>query len=265
MEDVYTGPGSAQTPIAPPALPKPPPLPPRIEVVKALPNSDAAAEVEKRGPTAMLWIFAPLAVTSFFLGAVMQFFFCLYALLLLSGVTGIPDGFLNLVNAMDTLVGVFAGLTFFCMIIWQGCAFGSLQRLYGTEPLQHGRGSGFWWLTPVANFFMPFQCLKEMRWFSRARRRPPDQAASAGWHVWLIEAALLGKIVTYFLLQMANRAVQPDSPATDPGYMIANTVNFLANATGLAFSLLLATFIIRNLIHQVLLYRHWNTAPQPAA
>jgi hypothetical protein len=64
--------------------------------------------------------------------------------------------------------------------LWQCCAFDSLKNLYG-DILLRSRASGLWWFVPIANFFMPLICLRDLRTFSRARRE--SQAACPVWPV----------------------------------------------------------------------------------
>lgn len=188
----------------------------------------------------------------------MQFVFSIYALLLLAGITGLPDWFIQCVNVLDSRVLWPQAAMFVLIILWQGCAFGSILRLYGDGRIKHGRRSGFWWITPFANLFMPFQCLRELRWASRQKRTASDSGISAGALLWMVQAVIIFKI----LAAIADKLVRGAGTAVDDDSLIPTVVNLAINFFGLTLGLLLTVFVLRNLVHQIRLYRGWNT---PAA
>ncbi len=192
----------------------------------------------------------------------MNFMFTIYAVFALAGVSGLPDWYEKCISALDAILVWPRFGMFFFLILWQGCAFGSLIRLYGAGRLQHGRGSGFWWITPVANLFMPFHCLRELHWASRQQRAKTDRKISAGILAWLI----LAGTITNVLLNMGDRLVAvlastsgaAEFSETSP---LARSINLASNLFGFIVASLLGCFILRNLIHQVRLCRAWTASP----
>lgn len=197
--------------------------------------------------------------------AFMQFVFATYALFLLAGITGLPDWFTQCVNAFDSRVIWPEVSMFVLLILWQGCAFGSILKLYAQSKIEHGRGSGFWWITPVANLFMPFHCLRELRWASLKRRVPSETEISAGVLTWMIQAVIIIKIFA----AIADRLVLVTSTAAsgtaeESTSTLATLTNLITNCCGVALAGLLIVYVLRNLIHQIRLYRGWNTSEAAA-
>lgn len=243
----------------PPSVP--PPLPP---AAPASPPPVAPARIAA-GPTGWLWFSAMLLAMNLVVVAFMQFVFATYALFLLAGITGLPDWFTQCVNAFDSRVIWPEVSMFVLLILWQGCAFGSILKLYAQSKIEHGRGSGFWWITPVANLFMPFHCLRELRWASLKRRVPSETEISAGVLTWMIQAVIIIKIFA----AIADRLVLVTSTAAsgtaeESTSTLATLTNLITNCCGVALAGLLIVYVLRNLIHQIRLYRGWNTSEAAA-
>ncbi len=215
------------------------------------------------GPTGWLWISAMLLALDLLVLGFIQFVFSAYHLFLLVGITGLPAWFTQCVNALDSRAIWPQAAMILLLILWQGCAFGSVLRLYAGSRIEHGRGSGFWWITPVANLFMPFHCLRELRWASRQKRTAPESGIPAGVVIWMIQALIILKVFATIadkLIKVASTAsagIAEESTST-----LATVVNLAINFFGLSLGALLTVFVLRNLIHQIRLYRGWNT---PAA
>lgn len=210
------------------------------------------------GPTVWLWFSAMMLALDLIVLGFMQFVFSIYALFLLAGITGLPDWFIQCVNVLNSRVIWPQAAMFVLLILWQGCAFGSILRLYADGRIKHGRRSGFWWITPVANLFMPFQCLRELRWASRQKRTTSESGIPAGVVLWLIQAVIILKVFA----AIADKLVLAAGTAEDSTLSLATVVNLAINFFGLCLGVLLTAFVLRNLIHQIRLYRGWDT---PAA
>lgn len=234
----------------------PPPLPPAHP---SFPQTIAPVKTAS-GPTVWLWFSALLFVVDLVVLGFIQFVFSVYALFLLAGITGLPDWFVQCVNALDSVLIWPRAAMFVLLILWQGCAFGSILRLYDEGRIQHGRGSGFWWITPVANLFMPFHCLRELRWFSRKRRDVHESGIPAGVVVWLIQAVIILNIIVTFADKLVAAVTSAKPDAVDEAMSTVSTsLNLVSNLGGVAQVLLLTVFVLHNLIHQIRLYRRWNT------
>jgi len=243
-----------------PVVPLPPAIPPPLPA--ANPSTPPPVDPAIRtiaGPTGWLWFSASLFVMNELALCFMQFVFAIYALFLLVGITGLPDWCIQSVNALDSrLMWPKAGMFVF-LILWQGSAFGSILRLYGESRLQHGRGSGFWWITPVANLFMPFQCLRELRWASRKQRGILEIRMSAGVLVWLIQASIIFNVLITAADKLATVANSASANNADTlSSNITTGLNLASNLGGMAQSCLLILFVLHNLIHQIRLYRGWK-------
>ncbi len=237
----------------PPSLP--PPLPPNI----AAPPRPTAPVKTMAGPTGWLWFSAMLLALDLIVLGFMQFVFAIYALFLLVGITGLPDWFIQCVDALDSRVIWPRSAMFFLLILWQGCAFGSILRLYAEARIEHGRGSGFWWITPVANLFMPFHCLRELRWASQKRRVASENNIQAGVVTWMLQAVIILNTLATIAdkLVLVASSVEADTQEESTS-TLATAINLTSNFCGVALAGLLTVFILRNLIHQIRLYRGWN-------
>lgn len=247
---------------APPVAQRPPSVPPPLPQSIPPQSRPLASARIIGGPSGWLWFSAMLLVIDLVVLGFMRFVFAMYALFLLAGVTGLPDWFIQCVNAFDSRVSWSVAAMFLLLILWQGCAFGSVLRLYSANLLQHGRSSGFWWITPVANLFMPFQCLRELRWASQKKRSKPESDISAGVVAWLIQ----GSIIFNVLIAIADKLVEAANSAASDGAEVATStlataLNLTSNLGGLVQSCLLTLFVLRNLIQQIRLFRGWN-APE---
>lgn len=241
-----------------PVTPRPPSVPPPLPPPVSSQPRPTPPGTTFAGPTGWLWFSAMLLALDLIVLSFMQFVFSIYALFLLAGITGLPDWFIQCVNMLDRRVIWPQAAMFVLLILWQGCAFGSILRLYADGRVEHGRGSGFWWIAPVANLFMPFQCLRELRWASRQKRTAPESGISAGLVLWMIQAVIILKVIS----AIADKLVLAAGNAEDSTSTLATVANLGINLFGLSLGVLLTVFVIRNLIHQIRLYRAWNT---PAA
>ncbi len=246
--------------VALPVTQRPPSVPPPLPPPLSSQPRPTPPVTTFAGPTGWLWFSAMLLVIDLVVLGFMRFVFAIYALFLLAGITGLPDWFIQCVNAFDSGVTWPVAAMFVLLILWQGCAFGSILRLYSTSLIQHGRGSGFWWITPVANLFMPFQCLRELRWASQKKRSAPESGISAGVVAWLIQGVIIFNVV----VAVADKLVEVASSATPEGVEVTTStlstaLNLASNLGGLAQACLLTVFVLRNLIHQIRLFRGWNT------
>jgi len=142
--------------------------------------------------------------------------------------------------------------TMLATAIWQGCAFASLKNLYG-DMVIYSRASGFWWIVPVANFFMPLLCLRDLRTFSRARRECLKQHAPFGALLITMEILLLLRLPVIVLSAMSLRAFKA---AHISGYQISTLL--LQDALSIAFSASIALIVFSNFLQQQRLYQHWN-------
>ena len=235
-------------------LAMPPPIP-ATESAKSPPKLERGPV---RGPPWYLWASAVITVP--FLG-VQVVVVLLNAIVMALNLVDQPldEGpLLTVLNlAMEAMM--WSNLGFFVVLIsWQGCAFGSLQRLYGEGMLSRGSGSGFWWVTPFANFVMPYRCLKELRHYSRRQRTLRLVDFSAGALVVTIQTVYLSQFVIHF----ADRIESHRSPFTglteDEPSQASLVLGILKNLSVSLFVSLLAVFVMVNLIQQVRLYRDWD-------
>lgn len=243
---------------SPPSVP--PPLPPLIPNPQPTPPARAIS-----GPTGWLWFSAMLLSLDLIVLGFMQIVFIMYALFLLAGVTGLPDWFTKCVDAFDSrLIGPQL-MMFALLVLWQGCAFGSIRRLYPGVRIEHGRGSGFWWITPVANLFMPFICLRELRWASKQLRKDREVGFTTGVVIWMILIVFILRICAAIADALIKVAKTTNTGITEEGTTtLSNVANLAFHFFGLTLSLLLIVFVLRNLIQQIRLYREWNKTPAAA-
>jgi hypothetical protein len=255
-------PSAVAAPLAvpPPPASLPPPLPP------PLPSQPgpAPALLTPAGPTAWLWFSSMLLALDLIALAFMQLVFFMYALFLVAGITGLPDWFTSCVDALDTRVLWPQIAMFLLLVLWQGCAFGSILKLYPHVRIEHGRASGFWWITPVANLFMPFFCLRELRWASRKQRKSWEVGITAGALIWLIVGVFVLRLLAAVFQSIVEVARSANTEVTNESTTtLANATNLAFNFFGLCLSILLTVFVLRNLVHQIRLYRGW-TPPEAA-
>lgn len=150
----------------PPVLPPPLPAGPR----PAIPSRPGTGRQVSGGPSGWLWFFGVVAVILLTAHSLILTMNALsFALVILPPVE-LPEPMIVLVNFCAETLILSSVIYFISVIIWQGTAFASLARVYGENNLPHGSGSGFWWVTPFANFVMPFRCLRVMRHLSRRLR-----------------------------------------------------------------------------------------------
>ena len=232
----------------------PPPLPPPVPVAAA----PTPAVRMMAGPGGWLWSSVMLLAMNLIVLGFMQAVFAIYALFLLLGVTGLPDWFTQCVDALNSRVIWPQAATFVLLILWQGCAFGSLRRLYDDRRLEHGRGSGFWWITPVANLFMPFHCLRELHWASRKQRTTLETVANAGLVAWLIQTTIILNVICSVAHKIMTLSAASNPEAAES--TVSTALNLTSNLTGVAQASFITLFVLRNLIHQIRLYRGWNPA-----
>ena len=143
-------------------------------------------------------------------------------------------------------------VTMIATLLWQCCAFDSLKNLYGDMVLR-SRASGLWWFAPIANFFMPLFCLRDLRTFSRARRECLKQHAPFGPLLVTMEILLLLQLPVYALSSVSlwtNKVAQASS------YQVGMV--FLRDSLGIALSISIALVVVTNFLQQRRLHLHWN-------
>ncbi|MFO1485038.1 MAG: GYF domain-containing protein [Verrucomicrobiaceae bacterium] len=230
---------------------------PGAAVVYAPPKS--APIMPEPGPPTSLW--TAMAITSIFL-VFYIFVWISKALIHLSHIISPekwPDWLYELGNILAEHLSPIPQIAatlgkLLLLVIWQGCAFASIRRLYGDAMLRHGPASGFWWITPIANLFMPFFCLRELRHLSRKRRDLPQEGPPFGPLLWTLEIliglGLVGSVCKAWLIMRTMHADDQD--------IFAQWFNLLASFQGIMLSIVLLMVVIGNLFQQVRLYRHWN-------
>jgi hypothetical protein len=171
------------------------------------------------------------------------------------------DMMVNLLNWClswsDSLYWVFLA----ALVIWQGCAFASLNRYYGDNFIPHGNGCGFWWAVPVANLFMPYRCLRILRFLSRKDRHEIVRDMPAGKLLKLVQLVfvllfLSSKVewvvsLRHVFVSSYGMVLTPPQEATPKQYIAAMATESL---TAL-FAGLVIVLVLNNLVHQRRLYR----------
>ncbi|MDI1312662.1 GYF domain-containing protein [Prosthecobacter sp.] len=130
------------------------------------------------------------------------------------------------------------------VVIWQGCAFASLRHLYGGL-VRRSLASGLWWLVPIASFFKPLLCLRDMRYLSRTRRDVPHPQASFGLLLITLEAFIL-------LCFSINVFAMFDSSSHRAA------INQVQNFAIIGIDVTLLVLVITNFLQQRRLYTHWD-------
>ena len=115
------------------------------------------------------------------------------------------------------------------------------------------RASGLWWFAPIANFFMPLFCLRDLRTFSRARRECLKQHAPFGPLLVTMEILLLLQLPMNVLSAMSIRTIKATHISNYQVGMV-----FLRDAMGIALSVSIALVVVSNFLQQKRLYLHWN-------
>jgi hypothetical protein len=140
----------------------------------------------------------------------------------------------------------------FATIIWQGCAFASLKRLYG-DMVRRSVWSGLWWLVPIASLFMPMLCLRDMRHLSRRRRDVLNLHVPFGPLLITMETLIVLRIPISI---MEGTNVSPHGEGGS--HMVLDLVS---NFAIIALAATLLAFVIRNFLQQRTLYAHWTDDP----
>lgn len=146
---------------------------------------------------------------------------------------------------------------FSTLIAWQAAAFASLNCIYERGFVKHSQWSGFWWITPFANLFMPFICLYEMQDISRyfsTRRRIGSPSGALLWSIEItlilsILIKLVALIIKDFSAEITPLASSADSQRT---LLIISALDDISTA---AFVAAIGYFILTNLRQQIRLYR----------
>lgn len=170
---------------------------------------------------------------------------------ILSPVLDSVDGIWPLVNASSS----WRSIVFLLLLIfWQGCAFSSLRQMYGDALMEHGPASGFWWVIPIANLFMPLLCMRELRHLSRKRRHVPQVGMPFGPVLWSMQAGLVVGIALKVLLHLRYKNA---APMWENGQMDATTllIEVLFYAAWLVYFVLLTNLAVGNLRQQHQLLR----------
>lgn len=160
----------------------------------------------------------------------------------------------NFINpwVMFTLALCLSG-KFLGLVIWQGCAFASVRRLYGESMVRRGRASGLWYCVPIANLFMPFLCLRDLRYFSRKRRDFPDPHASFGMLLVAFEILTVGSLLVNMLMAMFSAR----SPAPGDGIPLPAVGGLLNSGCAIALGIVSLAIVIGNFRQQRALFAHW--------
>lgn len=145
-------------------------------------------------------------------------------------------------------------LSIFALVLWQGCAIGSLKSLYG-EMVGRSRLSGLWWFVPVANFFMPLFCWRDVRYFSRVRREFRDPHAPFGPLLITWEALWLLQFPATLLFKTGLRSFVRGEGVVD-GSQLAMLLAM--DLVGMALAVVIALIVLTNLWQQRRLYAHWH-------
>ena len=251
---VKRGDGSPWMNFSEAGLTAPPPMP----VVDPVPPSTRTVAAGIKGPPWYLWASAVITVPCLGVQIVVVMINALIMALNLVD-QSLEQGPLLTVLNLATDAVMWSNLSFFVVLItWQGCAFGSLKRLYGEGMLSRGSGSGFWWVTPFANFVMPYACLKELRHYSRKQRNLKQVGFSAGALVAAIQTVYLTQMVIHVADRLAGRRDTLTGLVDDDPSRASLVLGILKNLTVSLFVSLLAVFVMVNLIQQIRLYRDWD-------
>lgn len=245
--------GAAATP---PVLPPPIPAIPR----PASSSRPRSGRLVPGGPSMWLWFFGVLAVILLTAHSLILTMNALSFALVMLPTVELPEPMIVLVNFCAEAL-IFSSVLYFVSVIsWQGAAFASLARVYGENNLPHGSGSGFWWVTPFANFVMPFRCLRVMRHLSRRLRDAAETKPGGSLLVLGIQLTFIASTVFRVIEKVA--APFGGHSEMEPG----SDSPFLAMMWDLslaAFALQLAIFILINLIQQVRLFHEATPVDEP--
>ena len=120
--------------------------------------------------------------------------------------------------------------------------------------MEHGPASGFWWVIPIANLFMPLLCMRELRHLSRKRRHIPQVGVPFGHVLWSMHAGMVIGIAVKLLLYLRYKST---APMWEYGQIDATNllIELLLYAAGLVFLVLLTCVVVGNLSHQRQLLR----------
>ena len=136
--------------------------------------------------------------------------------------------------------------------LWHCCAFDSLKNLYG-DMILRSRASGLWWFVPIANFFMPLICLRDLRTFSRARRECVKQHAPFGPLLITMEILLLLQLPMNVLTSISLRTFKAAHVSGYHALMV-----FLRDSVGIALSISIVLVVISHFLQLQRLHLHWN-------
>jgi len=145
---------------------------------------------------------------------------------------------------------IAAALGMISIVLWQGCAFASLKRLY-SGLVRRSLFSGLWWFVPIANLFMPLFCLRDMRYLSRTRQDVPDPQASVGPLLLTMEALILLPIPLDISAALSPHSLKSGGWDDTITHLVHDVLMI-----GLSTTLLL--IVLSNFLQQRRLYAHWH-------
>ncbi len=222
---------------------------PGASVVYAPPRS-AHLEISEPGPSLFLWISALLTIVAGTANSFCRFMEGLFTFSNLVSPDDWPSWLMPPVGLLEAAYQACGGypdashLIFILMMLtWQAAAFASLRHLYGDGMMKHGPASFFWWITPIANIFMPMFCLRELRHLSRKRRDRVVIGVPFGALLWFFQGSAVLGVVARFMERAA-----PESHGVLLFYCLV----------AVSFSSSLVIIVTTNLIQQVRLYRNWH-------
>jgi GYF domain 2/Domain of unknown function (DUF4328) len=230
-----------------------------IAMVEETPN--ASQGIQKRSsassPPIYLWLCSILAILIIALGSLNLLVYIGMDLALLWLPDDIPKEFKELIVVADR-AKPWLLLFFYCgLMIWHAAAFASVRRFYELGAIRRSPWSCFWWITPFANFIIPFQCLAELASFSqiktREQSRRPDGIKVLIWIMGASFVILWATGVLFGLFIKLNRGHEFSLTAAYDSALLP--FGIITCCLRLTIYSSLAVFIVLNLIHQVRMYK----------
>jgi hypothetical protein len=120
--------------------------------------------------------------------------------------------------------------------------------------MEHGPASGFWWVIPFANMFMPLLCMRELRHLSRKRRHVFQVGVPFGPVLWSMHAGMVVGIALQVLLYLRYKNT---APMWEDGQIDSTTllIEILFYSAWLVYFVLLTCVTVGNLRQQHQLLR----------
>ena len=157
------------------------------------------------------------------------------------------------------LLAIAALAQILSLVIWQGCAFRSLRRLYG-DMVRRSAFSGLWWFVPIAGLFMPLFCLRHLRYLSRKRQHFLDPRPSFGPLLVWLEIVILADLpfTTMWAVKNFHASRGGDVGENWAPSTLESALDLLTDCKEVAFSILLLAIVLTNWRQQKELFRHWR-------